>query len=184
MIARLFILLILVSGFQAYAAEAPKSTPLTRLNDATKKMLTGLDKNQTLQFAAIRNNHGIIRAVEDVEDNITSANTSCSKAHPEFANAMNTRVDQWKADIDPLLVQARDKLSTMIKLQDFAKPAEARGYLKQIDEAVAYKNRNLKLIPITDKEECRKLLVKMDDTQEDLKKLLVESMDLDKPIAQ
>ncbi len=184
---RLFLTLLMVTTpFAAMAADGavPEVTPLTKLDAATKKMMEGLDANKTKQFAAIRSSHGIIRSVEAVEKNILDAGKSCSAKNPEFAKSMNDRIALWTGDIDPVLKDARARLQQMIQLQDFAKPVEAKAYLKKVDDAVAYKGRNVKTIPITEKKECRKLLGKMDDTQEDLKKLLIDNLGLDKPLTQ
>lgn len=183
MIARLILLIFCLVPFSAHAETKNAVTPLTRLDAASKKMLNGLDHNQTLQFAAIRNDHGIIRAVEDTENKIDAASKSCSEHNPEFAPAMQKRVGEWKQEIDPVLTDARSRLETIIRLQNFAKPAETRDYLKTVDAAVAYKSRGVKTTPIVDKQECHKLLEKMDDTQDDLKKLLVENLGLNHEIA-
>lgn len=185
---RLFVLSLsfVVLPLSVYAAEPvkPVVTPVTKLEAASKKILEGLSENQTKQFAAIRNNHGIIRAVEGVEKDISAASKSCSKHNPEFAQPMQKRVGEWKAAIDPILVDARERLNTMIKLQDFTSPMEARAYLKKIDEAVAFKSKSMKSIPVTEKKECKKLLGTMDDTQEDLQELLVDTLGLKKPLVQ
>ena len=180
-----FILCLLLMSVPALAADKVKEvTPVTKLDAATKKLLEGLDKNQTKQFAMIRNASGIIRAVEDVETTVDGANKSCGEHNPEFAYTMNKRVGEWKEAVRPVISNARERLNDMIKLQDFAKPGEIRHYLKQVDEAVAYKTRGVKSVPITEKKECKKLLGKMDDTQEDTIELLMESLQLGKSLEQ
>ncbi len=173
---------IMVFPVTVHAAGKKSDTPLTELDAASKKILGDLSDNQIKQFAAIRNSHGVIRAVEDVYKNIAAASKSCSQHNPEFAASMQKRVGEWQADIDPLIKEARNRLDAMIKLQDFASPMETKNYLKKVDEAVAFKSKSMKSIPITEKKECRKLLGTMDDTQSDLKKLLVETLGLDKPL--
>ena len=42
-------------------------TPLTELDAATTDLMKGLDDNQLRQLGSIQNGHGIIRAVEDVQ---------------------------------------------------------------------------------------------------------------------
>lgn len=176
--------LLLLSAPSLAADKDKPVTPLTKLDAATKKMLEGLNENQTKQFAMIRSASGIIRAVEDVEKTVEAANKSCGKQNPEFALTMDKRVGEWKDAVSPVMTNARERLNMMIKLQDFAKPVEVRNYLKKVDEAVAYKSRGAKSVPITEKKECKKLLGKMDDTQEDTIELLMESLELDKPLEQ
>ena len=184
---RLFILFLSLMSLPltVYGADSKKPvTPITKLDDATTKMLKGLSENQAKQFAAIRNNHGIIRAVEGVEKDILNASKSCSEHNPEFAESMQKRVGEWQASVDPILKDARERQESMIKLQDYASPKEAKAYLKKVDDAVAFKSKSMKSIPVTEKKECKKLLGTMDDTQEDLQELLVKALGLDKPIVQ
>ena len=70
----------------------------------------------------------------------------------------------------------------MVKLQDFSSVKDAKAYLKKIDEAVAFKSKSMQSIPVTEKKECKKLLAKMDDTQDDLKELMIENLGLSKPL--
>ncbi len=182
MLFRLVSLCILFTFSAAYAAEKEPETPLTKLEAASKKILDGLTENQTKQFAAIRSSHGVIRAVEDVRKNISEAAESCSKHNPEFAKSMQKRTGEWQGEIDPLIKDAKARLDSMVKLQDFASPMETKSYLKKIDEAVAFKSKSMKSIPITEKKECKKLLGTMDDTEDDLKELLVETLNLNKPL--
>lgn len=185
MVVRFLIAFLLVFLSTPVMANEKKSeaTPLTRLDAATKNILEGLNANQTKQFASVRTVHGIIRAVEDVERNFDRALVSCSKHNPDMADKMRNRMIEWKSDLDPVMGASRERLKTMISLQDYAAPAEAKSYLKLVDAAVAYKARDVKVVPIQSKVECEKLLETMDDNQKDLKKLLIENVGLEKDLA-
>ena len=182
MVNRLALVLVLLLCSSPVYADESKVTPLTKLDDATKKMLDGLDSNQTKQFAAIRNSHGIIRAVEDVEATLDKAKNSCIQNNPDLADKMAAQSAHFKTTIDPILDDARQRLNTMVKLQDFAKASEAKTYLKTVDDAVAYKARGVKTVPVTKQDECEKLLDKMSESEGDLKKLLIENLGLNRDI--
>jgi len=177
------ILGVILSAAPAGAAGKPV-TPLTRLDAATNKMMEGMSENHLRQFAAIRNSHGIIRAVSDVRENLDKAVKNCAVKHPDLSGLVTGRFSAWSGTIDPVIEEARQRLNMMVKLQDFAKPQEARGYLKQLDDAVAYKTRGAKPVPIDSRRECKKLIETLDDTEKELKKTLVENLGLRKPLIQ
>ena len=182
----LYLTTVVIALFtQGYAmADTKKSDPLTKLDDATKKIMTGMSENHLRQLAAIRNTHGVIQAVDDVEDNLTAAVKNCSTLHQDLSGPLTGRFNAWRGTIDPIIEDARQRLNMMVKLQDFAKPEEARKYLKMVDDAVAYKARGVKAVPIKEHKECERLIDTLDDTEKDLKKSLVENLGLNRPLVQ
>lgn len=172
--------------FTALPAQAKPNapvTPLTKLDAATEKMLKGLSENQVRQFAAIRDTHGILQAIKDVETHIEKAVQACSSKNPHMANEIQERFAGWKSGLAPILRDAKKRQSDRIKMQDYATPNNARQYLKLVDDAVAYKARGIRYIPIDSEKECKKLVEKMDDTERSLQKKLVQHLRLDQDIA-
>ena len=174
--------ILLIVTVPALAKEPAPVTPLTKLDAATEKMLKGLDKNQIAQFAAIRDSHGILQSVKDVEMHIGNAVKSCSDKNPSLANSIQQRYADWKKGLAPIIRDAKKRQTDMIEMQTYATPNNARQYLKLVDEAVAYKGRGIDYIPIDSEKECRKLIDKMDDTEANLQKLMVRHLRLDKDI--
>ena len=172
---------VMLTSFSAHAAE---DTAQTRLDNKTKTMMEKMDENQLRQLASIRTAHGTIRAVENVEDSVKKAVTACASKNPDIKDRISSRFDNWKLAIRPTLKKAQSRLEKMILLQSFSKPSEVRSYLKMFDEAVAARDAAIKSVPITEKAECERLILKMDETEENLIKLLTESLSLNQPIIQ
>jgi hypothetical protein len=168
----------------AGSAHAAENTAQTRLDNKTKTLMEKMDENQLRQLASIRTAHGTIRAVENVQDSVKKAVTACVAKNPDLQDRMTSRFDNWKLAIRPTLKKAQSRLEKMILLQSFGKPSEVRSYLKLFDEAVAARDAAIKSVPITEKAECERLIRKMDETEENLTKLLTESLSLDQPIMQ
>lgn len=168
----------------AVPAQAADETAQARLDARTKTLMENMDENQLLQLASIRTAHGTIRAVENVEDSVKKAVSSCAEKNPDMKDRIQSRFDNWKLAIRPTLKKAESKLEKMILLQSFGKPSEVRGYLKLFDEAVAARDAAIKSVPITEKAECERLIGKMDETEESLTKLMTDSLSLDQPILQ
>lgn len=164
------------------APKVEKETPLTRLQEASEVMTKDLTKNKLLQFNAIETTYRTIRAVEDVQMSVTRAVTACGKANPEIKDDMDARLRDWKKALRPTMKKASSKLDKMVLLQDFSTASKVRGYLKMFDEAILYRNEGIKEVPATEKDACLKLKDSMDDTQEELVKLLTETLGLDQPL--
>jgi hypothetical protein len=182
-IMRLVIFLfILTLPFSAWAAEAHKKTPLQILDDKTAEIMEGLDQNQALQFEAIRGSHGIIRAVENVQITVEKASQACAQKNPDLARDLTSRFQDWRLALRPVLQKGRTRLEKMILLQNFAKPSEVRQYLGVFDAAVRFRDQGIVTTPVTSLDECKKFLKTMDQTQEDLIKLLNENLGLDQDL--
>jgi hypothetical protein len=182
MVKHLVVLAFLLVPSAAFAAE--EITPIMKLEAKTEEMLKGLDKNKTTQFSAIRNSHGTVRAVENVQSSIARAVKACGKANPDMKGDMDAQFESWKEALRPVMKDARAKLDKMIYLQGFARPSDVRAYLRQFDDAVEWRDAHVRAEPISSKDECEKLTKKMSKTQDDLIDLLKENLALDQQVKQ
>lgn len=178
-----FIAILLVALFTAQGVQA-EVQPKTPLEVKTKELLDKLDENEVRQFSAIRSTHGTIRAVENVQESVKFAVNACAQANPDLKDQITSRHDNWRAALRPTLKKAKSKLEKMILLQSYSKPSDVRNYLAMFDKAILDQNKAIKAVPITDKAECQRLIKKMDQTEDELNKLLVESLKLDEPVIQ
>lgn len=171
-----------VLPFSAMAEEAKPVTtlpaPLEKLDVATKEIIKNLNDNQSKQFAAISNSYSVIRSVEDVQQSIARAVDSCSVANPTLKDGISNRFEGWKNAVRPVMKKARAKLDKMVLLQSFTQPSQMRAYLKLFDEAIIFRNQQLKPEPIQKAEDCQKLQSSMDETQTNLVNLITESLSL------
>lgn len=180
MLRALILGLVLLTATPALAEEMP----LTKFQQSTKALMDKMDENQLKQFAAIRGSHGTIRAVESVQASVRKAVEACAKQNPDISARMNGRFDDWRGAVRPVLKKAQSKLDKMILLQSFGKPSEVRSYLGEFDAVIAARDAQVTAVPVTEKAECERLVVKMDGSQAELVKLLNESLALDQPIKQ
>jgi hypothetical protein len=146
--------------------------------------MDGLDKNSLRQFAAIRNAHGTIRAVENVQGSLGRAAEACADKHPnELPNAKND-FEEWRLRLRPTMKEAEDRLEKMVLLQGYAKPSEVRTYLRLFDEAATERDKKIKAVPVTELDECKDMLENMKDKGRELDKLIRENLGLDVPLKQ
>lgn len=171
--------LILCAGsFSAQAAE----TAVQRLDTETVAILKKLDENEQKQFAAIRNAHGILRAVENTGQTILLGVNSCAEHNPKISKDIKAEFQKWRDDIQPSMDQGQDKLQQMINLQSFEEPSKLRGYLKRVDKVISDQDKKITKIGVVDEDKCEDLIDEMDDSHKKIKKLLIETLRLDKTI--
>ena len=182
LIAILFGLLPVSAMAEEAKPVAVPVTPLEKLDAATKDMLKGLDENKAKQFSAISNSYGVIRSVEDVQQTISRAVESCGVANPDLDKPMSDRFESWKEAVRPVMKKARTKLDKMVLLQSFTQPSQVRAYLKKFDDAIVYRNQKLKPTPIHTVADCKKLQSSMDSTQDNLVRLITESLALNEDL--
>jgi hypothetical protein len=106
-------LVFLSSSVISFASFAAEETPLVALDNQTKTLLEGLDDAQKNEFAAIRNSHGIIRAVEDVQASVQRGVLACGKANADLKDSLDERLSNWRAAIRPVMKQAQTKQEKM-----------------------------------------------------------------------
>jgi hypothetical protein len=174
--------LILAVVFLSSPVFASEKTPIQKLDDRAVALLDKKNENQIKQFDAIRAAHGIIKAVENVQSSLVRAVKSCGTQNPDMKEALETRLSDWRLSVRPSIQQGKSRLEKMILLQDIAKPSEVRAYLKAFDEAIAYRDKNIASVPVSDKKSCEKMLKEMDKSEKDLPKLLIENLGLDKDL--
>lgn len=177
----LLLAFLLIASSPVHAAD---DEPQSRLDARTKQLMENLDQNQLRQLGAIRESHGTIKAVENVQDSVKKAVAACIAKNPDMADQMNSRYDNWRRALRPTMKQAQGKLEKMILLQSFGKPSEVRSYLKMFDDAVAASYAKVKSVPITEKAECEKLIASMDKTEDQLIEMITKNLALDQPIQQ
>ena len=169
---------------KAAPGSSPSAIAAAKLDERGKKLMDGMDQNQTLQFSSIRSSYGTIRSVQNVQQSIDKAVKSCGETTPGIRDTMDEGFENWRMYIRPTMRKAESKLEKMIMLQTFARPSEVRSYLKLFDDAVAARDAEVKKEPIVNKEECIKLLKRMSETQEKMVQLLNKTLYLDQPIKQ
>lgn len=181
-LAMSFLLLAVSPAHAEDKAAVSKPQAQSRLDEKTNQLMAELDENQVRQLQAIRNSHGTIRAVENVQTSVKSAVVACGSKNPDIKAAMSSRYDDWRMALRPTVKKAQDRLEKMVLLQSIGKPSEIRAYLKLFDDAAAQSVSGIKSVPITEKAECEKLITTMDKTQKDLIRLMTEQLNLDQDL--
>jgi hypothetical protein len=172
--AALFFLLLFIPSF-SYAQEKSKS-PVDVWVEAENAMIAPLNDDQKESVFILRNKHSIIRVIGVVERDIGNAVKACVEKNPDLKDRMETRFNQWKGAVLPIVETARKNLDKDIKAQSIVKPEEFKKVMKLNDKAFEYSDEQTIKTPVSEKSACEDLLSSMDDTEDRMITLLRETL--------
>lgn len=153
-----------------------ENTPLKQWIDAENQLIDPLSDKDKESFFILRNKYSIHRVIKIVERDVGTAVKSCGKNNPDMKEKMDGRFKQWTNAVDPILVAAIKQVEKEIDTQTLVDPMQAREVLKMNDEAYEFGEKQITKQPVSTKEACEDLLVSMDRTEDDMVKLLQETL--------
>ncbi len=166
-------LLFSVSTSPAFAADDKKQGETkNEVVAASEEFMKDLDETAQRHFSVLQGNYNLIKVVETVRDSVDEAVDGCGDANPDLKEPLDTRFDEWKDAIKPVMKEADANVKNMILAQEYAKPKDIRKFLKLIDKARKNHEKGVEKVPVVTPEACQSLLEKMDDTQANMVKLL------------
>ncbi len=153
-----------------------ENTPLKKWIDAENKLIDPLSPKDKESFFILRNKYSIHRVIKIVERDVGAAVKSCGKNNPDMKEKMDARFKQWTNAVDPILVAAKKQVDKEIDTQTLVDPKQARAVLKMNDEAYEFGEKQITKQPVSTKEACEDLVASMDRTEDDMVKLLQETL--------
>ncbi|MCB1721556.1 MAG: hypothetical protein H6860_02275 [Rhodospirillales bacterium] len=149
--------------------EAPKKNEVLEAADAFMK---DLDERSRRHFSIMYGNYNLIKVVESVRENVEMAVDACGEVNSDMKEPLETRFDEWKAAIKPIMEEADANVGNMILAQEYAEPREIKKFFKLVDKARKDKDKEIEKVPVTSPEACQTLLENMDKTQPEMTRLL------------
>ncbi len=152
------------------------TTPMKKWIDAENALVDPLTKKQKESVFVMRNKYSVIRVIEIVKRDIGNAVQSCSKENPGMKGKMNTRFDQWKGNVDPILKSAAELLQKDIDAQKNVDAGAFRNVLKLNDEAYEDGEKHVVKKVVTSADACERLVGSMDRTENEMVTLLEQTL--------
>lgn len=149
---------------------------LKELEEYTAVLLNGLEPAQAQYIYNIRQEFGIIRSVQVVRTDVEKAVESCSTENPDIKEKISGRFQAWNDTIVPKLAVADVALKDAIQRQTFRPTVRVSMLLDHVQEAFEERDAQIKKVPVTSLDSCNSLLASMDTTEENLQKLLDETI--------
>jgi hypothetical protein len=162
------------AGEEKAAPSFSNNIYLDALNNKTALIVNGLGEDDLEALYHIRESFGITRSVSVVFDMVSKTASICSEENPGIKERMAGRLEEWQGAVKAVLDESEEKIQLAIDNQKFIDPAEIRDYLRLIKAAADFTNSQIEKIPVTTEEACKGLLASMDDTEENLLRIMKE----------
>ncbi|GEM_PF-1644037 len=147
---------------------------LPKIEKATTDLGDKLDKNALKHLYYVREGFGATRAVMLVRRDVDAAVKACGKANPDMKGDLDAEFSKWTSEVDPIVKQNETMINRAIAEQTYIKPKEINDYLKLIQQAGEYANKEIDKQIVTTPEACASLEKSMDKTRTAVSKLLSE----------
>ncbi len=151
-------------------------TPVTEWIDAENKLTETLPQTNKAVLYILRHKHSVIRTINIVHGEINNAVIACGKENPDFKNEISSRFKDWEKAVLPIVKSAKKELKREIKEQDAVHASDVNHILDLNDKAYKYTNDKIVKTPVSKLDSCKRLLLSMDRTENELVKLLEETL--------
>ncbi|MCB9983584.1 MAG: hypothetical protein H6861_07950 [Rhodospirillales bacterium] len=171
----IFFSLILIGGASSPVRAEEKAQEQPSKNavlEAAAEIMKGLDEPSKRHFSVMYGNYNLIQVVETVRESVELAVEACGEANPDLKEPLETRFDEWKAAVKPVMEEADANVGNMILAQDYAKPKDLKKFFKLVDKTRREKEKEIDKVPVTSQEGCQTLLENMEATQPEMIRLL------------
>lgn len=147
---------------------------LPKIEKATTDLGDKLDKNALKHLYYVREGFGATRAVMLVRRDVDAAVKACGKENPDMKGDLDAEFSKWTSEVDPIVKQNETMINRAIAEQTYIKPKEINDYLKLIQQAGEYANKEIDKQIVTTPEACESLEKSMEKTRTAVSKLLSE----------
>lgn len=150
----------------------PAKKMAEKMYEDVKAFAEDLDDQSSRHFYIIYHNYNLTQAAEMVREDVSKAIKACGETNTDMKEELDSSFKAWDAELEPALKEAKANTKNMIVAQDYASKKEFDKLFKVIDETRELTNAQFNKVPVTRRDACESLLETMDETQENLLKLL------------
>ncbi len=165
------------TGEQELSEEQQKAKDLAKAQaDALQERINGvmneLDQGEMTHFMVIYTNYNLYSVVKAVREDVKNAVGGCAKNNPAMADDLNNRYSRWEGSVGSSMKEVDDNIQSMALAQDYVSQNELKTIFSMIDEMRAMNSSQFEKTPVTTPEACEFMMSKMDETQENMIRLL------------
>lgn len=150
--------------------------PLKVWIDAENKLIDPLSDKDKESIFILKNKYSMMQATRIVERDIGNAVKACGDKNPDMKDAMTGRFKQWQKAVNPILETAEEQLEKDIDNQKLVDPDALEDVLDLQDEAYEFGEKQTTKQLVTSKEACEGLIKSMDRTEDNMIRILQETM--------
>lgn len=161
---------------ETQSAQTGPSGATKKWIDAENAMIDPLDKAGKESILILRNKYSLINATRIVSRDVGAAVKSCGDKNPDMKKQMDDRYKQWTSAVLPILDTAEKQFKKDVDALKIVKPAEFRKVLKLHDEAYEAAEKQVTKTPVTTPEACKGTLASMDRTEDNMIRILQQTL--------
>lgn len=167
------------SGSQA--EEGSKENDLAKAqSEALKQRINGvmkkLDQAELTHFMVMYTNYNLLSVVKAVRQDIGNAVQGCKQNNPDMLDDLNNKFAGWEKNVGGSMKEVDANVKSMGLAQDYVSQQELAQIYALVDETRAHNSSQFEKTPVTTSEACEFMMSKMDETQENMKKMLAATL--------
>ncbi len=158
------------------ASDGPPPGPLKDWIDAENALIASLSDEDQETILILSTKFSYISAVRVAERDIANAVKSCGDKNPGIKDKMDARFKQWQGAVVPILDTADKTLDREIDNQKIVDPQKIRNVFKLHKAASEHTEKHVTKTVITTEDACEDLLDSMDDTEDNMIRILQDTL--------
>lgn len=161
---------------EAQSAKTGPTGATKKWIDAENAMIDPLSKEERGSILILRNKYSLINATRIVSRDVGAAVKSCGNKNPDLKKQMDDRYKQWSSAVHPILDTAEKQFKKDVEALKIVKPAEFRKVLELHDDAYEAAEKQVTKTPVTTPEACKGTLASMDRTEDNMIRILQQTL--------
>tara|TARA_R110001592_G_scaffold29350_10_gene106660 strand:- start:39200 stop:39820 length:621 start_codon:yes stop_codon:yes gene_type:complete len=153
-------------------AKAQSDALKERVNTVMKR----LDEADLTHFMVMYTNYTMYSMVKAVRDDVSGAVSGCAENNPEMADDLNSKFSKWDKNVGDSMKQVDSNIKSLGLAQNYITQNELGMIYDLVDETRAVNSSQFEKTPVTTSEACEFMMSKMDETQENMVRLLAATM--------
>ncbi len=142
------------------------------LQDRMSDVMKRLDEAELTHFMVMFTNYNMYSVVKAVREDIKNAIDGCSKNNPEMEEDLRSKFATWDTNVGDSMKEVDANIKSMGLAQDYISQNELAMIYGLVDETRSKNSSQFEKTPVTTPEACEFMISKMDETQENMIRLL------------
>ena len=153
-------------------AKAQSEALKERVNGIMKR----LDQAELTHFMVMYTNYNLYSVVKAVRHDISNAVAGCTENNPDMAEDLKNKFSKWEKNVGQSMEEVDANIKSLGLAQDYVSQNELSMVFGLVDETRAMNSSQFEKVPVTTPEACEFMMSKMDETQDNMTKLLSATM--------
>ena len=142
------------------------------MQDQVSSLVRKLDQNEMQHFMIMYANYNVYSMVKAVGSDVGSAVDACAKNNRDMEDDLRSRFSKWEGAVGSSMKDADANIQNLALAQTYISQSELKRLFGLVDEVRSVNSSRFETTPVTTPEACEFMMSKMDETQDNMSKLL------------